>query len=110
MKMSQFTTKVNSKGTVRSVYSHDITNDHNSMYNIDSDLQFLEANETIIEDTYVEAYSTQLDARPRLSKEQWSQLSQTAKKTWNFLDAHSKVVILGQQKMLRQQSATSQKR
>ena len=67
---SQFTTKVNSKGTVRSLYSHNIANDHNSMYNIDSDLQFLEANETIVEDTYVEAYSTQLDARPRLSNEQ----------------------------------------
>ena len=107
---SQFTTKVNSKGTVRSVYSHNTTNEHNSMYNIDSDLQSLEANDTILEDTYVEAYSTQLDVTPRLSNEKWAKLSLTAKKTWNLLDAHSKGIILGQQQKSQLQSATSQKR
>ena len=53
---SQFATIVNSKGVQRGVYNHNFITDHESSYNIDSDLQFLELNATNIEERLVDAH------------------------------------------------------
>ena len=52
-----FLTAVSSRGTQRSVYAHDVTNDHDSTYNIDSDLQLLDFNGSNNPDTFEAHFS-----------------------------------------------------
>ena len=98
---AQFTTNANSRGTRRSVYGHEITNDHDSTYNIDSDLQLLDINDANGPDTF-EVHYSRSSQRPRLTPQQWQQLSQNARNTWNMLDATSKNIILGHETTQRQ--------
>ena len=61
---SQFATNVNSKGVRRGVYNHNIINDHESNFNIDSDLQLLEINATNIDENMVEVNYSKSSLRP----------------------------------------------
>ena len=104
---SQFETRTNSKGIRRSVYSHDIADNNDFVYNIDSDPLVLQANMSNVSSNKLdnlqqldnlyslEAYYSQANNRPRLPKSKWDKLSDNAKRAWIALDIESKRIILG---------------
>ena len=104
---SQFATNTNSKGVRRAVYNHNHINDHESVFNIDSDLQLLELNTTNIKESSIEANYSNSASRPQLNPQQWQQLSQDARNIWNSLDTNAKNIILGQGKTQQQQANTT---